>query len=229
MQTLQLMTSWPLHYFIISNFGQGHVLQKIPRFFVKLVITWWMARAWCGNSAHSLGGRKGSVPSGALYQCSGLCSPPCGLMLRRNGAKDWPCSITEASKQQFFRLEVKLLNYLNRTGWQKKHMDLWMFSSSLLPTFRPQCLATNLSRSFSPLFLPFSKAVENADVAKCQVGWWTSTHHWKCHPLSGRHHSVALAIWLAWSGRRVVATLSRCRLFFFVFFFWGGDGNQLKW
>lgn len=154
MQTSQLMTSWPLHYFIISNFGQGHVLQKIPRFFVKLVITWWMARAWCGNSAHSLGGRKGSVPSGGLYQRSGLCSPPCGLMLRRNGEKDWPCSITEASKQQFFRLEVKLLNYLNRTGWQKKHMDLWMFSSSLFPTFRPQCLATNLSRSFCPVFRP---------------------------------------------------------------------------
>lgn len=68
---------------LFSNFGQGHVLQKIPRFFVKLVITWWMARAWCGNSANSLGGRKGAVPSGGLYQCSGLCSPPCGLMLRR--------------------------------------------------------------------------------------------------------------------------------------------------
>ena len=70
----------------------------------------WQLSAFFGRS------EGGQVQAVVCIRCSGLCSPPCGLMLRRNGEKDWPCSITEASKQQFFRLEVKLLNHLNRTG-----------------------------------------------------------------------------------------------------------------
>ena len=59
-----------------------------------------------------------------------------------------------------------------------------MFSSSLLPTFRPQCLATNLSRSFSPLFLPWFSGRWKCRCGQVSGGGWASTHHWKCHPLT---------------------------------------------
>ena len=228
MQTLQLMTSWPLHYFIISNFGQGHVLQKIPRFFVKLVITWWMARAWCGNSANSLGGRKGSVPSGGLYQCSGLCSPPCGLMLRRNGEKDWPCSITEASKQQFFRLEVKLLNYLNRTGWQK---NTWIYGCLVQVFFQPSDpqIFFGSSGFFTPTSVEVSPIVSALIFRPLKMQMWPSVR-WKMginSPLKNAINSAAGTTTQLWQSGLLEAAgewLQHSQGAVFFFFLGGGMG-----
>ena len=187
-----------------------------------------MVRAWCGNSAHSLGGRKGSVPSGGLYQCSGLCSPPCGLMLRRNAEKDWPCSITEASKQQFFRLEGQG-SQLPQTELVGKK-NTWIYGCLVQVFFQPSDPSV-----WPPTSVEVCPIVSALIFRPLKMQMWPSVR-WKMginSPLkmpSTQRQAPQRSFGNLACLKRQESGCNTLKVPFFLFFLGrDGDGNQLKW